>query len=67
METPLISVIVPVYNLEKYIKECVISLLNQSFKDFELIFVDDGSKDGTVEIIKSFNDKRIKIFKNDKQ
>lgn len=63
----LVSVIVPVYNLEKYIKECVISLLNQSFKDFELIFVDDGSRDGTVEIIKSFNDKRIKVFKNDKK
>ena len=63
----LISVIIPVYNLEKYIKECVISLLNQSFKDFELLFVDDGCDDKTVEIIKSFKDDRIKVLKNDKK
>lgn len=63
----LISVIVPVYNVEKYIKESVISLLNQSFKDFELLFIDDGCTDNTVEIIRSFNDDRIKIFKNNKK
>ncbi len=62
-----ISVIVPIFNVEKYIKECVISLLNQSFKDFEILFIDDGCDDKTVEIIKTFKDDRIKIFKNDKK
>ncbi len=42
-----ISVIVPTFNLEKYIKECVDSVLNQSFKNFEIILVDDGSDDDT--------------------
>ncbi len=60
-----ISIIVPVFNVEKYIKECIISLLNQTFKDFELIFVDDNSSDNTVNIIKSFKDERIKILKNE--
>lgn len=61
----LISVIIPVFNVEKYIKECIISLLNQSFKNFELIFADDNSSDNTVNIIKSFKDDRIKILKNE--
>lgn len=46
----MISVVVPVYNVEKYIKRCVDSILNQSFKDFELILVDDGSKDSSGDI-----------------
>ena len=43
MKTPKISIIVPVYNVEKYIRRCIDSILNQTFKDFELILVDDGS------------------------
>lgn len=62
----LVSVIIPVYNLEKYIKECLLSFLSQSFKDFELIFVDDASSDNTAEIIKSFTDERIKLFEIEK-
>lgn len=58
----MISVIIPVYNLEKYIKSCVNMFLNQTYQDFELIFTDDASNDGSLEILKSFNDPRIKIF-----
>ncbi|MFQ6752305.1 MAG: glycosyltransferase family 2 protein, partial [Clostridia bacterium] len=51
---PKISVIIPCYNQEKYIKECLNSILNQSFKDFEIIAVDDGSTDNTLNILKSY-------------
>ena len=62
----LVSVVIPVFNVEKYVRECVISFLNQSFKEFELIFVDDASSDKTVEIIKTFDDERIRIFSIEK-
>lgn len=55
----MISVLMPVYNGEKYLKECIDSVLNQSFQDFEFIIVNDGSKDNTEEIIKSYTDSRI--------
>ena len=61
---PKISVIMPMYNVEKYIGCAVRSLLNQTFTDFEAILVDDCSTDNTLEIAKSFDDPRIKIFKN---
>lgn len=59
-----ISVIVPVYKVEKYIGECINSILAQTFKDFELILVDDGSPDKSGEICDSYakNDNRIKVF-----
>ena len=58
-----ISVIVPVYGVEDYIKKCMDSLVNQTFKDFEIIVVNDGTKDQSIEIIKeNYNDKRIKIL-----
>lgn len=47
---PTVSIIVPVYNVEKYLRECLDSILNQTFKDFELILIDDGSKDKNGEI-----------------
>lgn len=60
---PKISVIVPVYNVEKYIEKCVESILNQTLKDFEIILVNDETKDKSIEIIeKKFNDPRIKIY-----
>lgn len=56
---PAISVIMPVYNSEKYLHEAIESILNQTFKDFEFIIIDDASTDKSVKIIKSYTDKRI--------
>ena len=62
--TPLISIIVPVYNVEKYLQRCIDSILAQSFKDFELILIDDGSKDKSGEICDAYakRDARIRVF-----
>lgn len=59
-----ISVVVPVYNVEKYLHQCLDSILNQSLKDFELICVDDGSTDSSLNILKEYatRDSRIKIL-----
>lgn len=64
INNPLISVIVPVYKVEKYLKQCVDSILNQSFTDFELILVDDGSPDSCPIICDEYakQDKRIKVI-----
>ena len=51
---PKFSIIVPVYNVEKYIKKCLDSILNQSFKDYEVIVVNDGTKDNSIELIKDY-------------
>ncbi len=60
----MISIIVPVYNSEKYIRECIDSLLNQTYKDLEIICVNDGSKDNSLEILNEYatNDSRIKVY-----
>lgn len=55
-----ISIILPVYNVQEYLEECLDSILNQSYKDYELIIVDDGSMDNSLEIIKRYSNK----FKN---
>lgn len=64
MENILISVIVPVYNVEKYLRECIDSILIQTFVDFEIILVDDGSTDSSGEICDEYHEKdsRIKVF-----
>ena len=62
---PKISVLMPAYNAEKYIKEAIDSILNQTFTDFEFIIIDDCSTDSTAEIIKSYSDERIKYYKNE--
>jgi len=54
----------PVYNGEKYLKEAVESILNQTFKNFELLIFDDSSIDRSIEIIKSYSDERIKLIRN---
>lgn len=58
----LISVIVPVYNGEKTLRETIQSVLNQTFTNFELIIINDGSQDSTLEIISRIHDSRIKVF-----
>ena len=61
----MFSIIVPVYNVEKYIAECIESVLNQSFGDYELILVDDGSTDKSLQICKEYaqrNADKIKLF-----
>ena len=60
---PEISVIVPVYNVEPYLAECIDSILSQTFTDFELLLVDDGSPDRCGEICDGYagKDKRIKV------
>lgn len=62
-----ISIIVPIYNAEKYIEKCIESLINQTKKELEFILVNDGSTDNTEELIKKYKDKRIKYFKNKNQ
>lgn len=59
-----ISIIVPSYNSEKSIDKCLHSLINQTKKELEFIIINDGSTDSTEEIIKKYDDKRIKYFKN---
>ena len=56
------SIIIPAYNVEKYIAKTIVSILSQKYNNFELIVVDDGSYDNTVNIIKKFDDSRIKLF-----
>ena len=63
----MISVCMATYNGERFIKQQIDSILSQLSSDDELIISDDGSTDGTLEIIASYNDKRIKLFKHDKQ
>jgi glycosyltransferase involved in cell wall biosynthesis len=63
---PKISVIMPVYNGERYLKEALESILNQTFTDFELIIINDGSTDASEKTIKSFTDKRIVYLDNGK-
>ncbi len=61
MQPPFVSIIVPLYNAEDYISATLDSLLSQSWARFEIIVVDDGSMDNSLEIVKSFPDRRIKI------
>ena len=64
MDTPKISVIIPVYNAEKYLEKCLDSILQQTFREIEVICVDDGSDDQTVFIIKKYMrlNKRIRLY-----
>ena len=66
MPEPFLSVIMPVYNAEKYIGEAIRSVLEQTIKNFELIVIDDGSTDNSSNEIQSIGDNRIKLYKNDR-
>lgn len=67
IQSPLISVILPVYNAEKYIKESIDSILNQTYNNFELIIINDGSRDNSAEIIKLYSDQRIRYYEQQNQ
>lgn len=66
MTLPVVSVVMPVYNSEKFLREATESILNQTFKDFEFIIIDDGSTDKSGEIIKSYkaSDGRIRLIEH---
>ena len=62
----MVSICIPVFNGENFIKDCINSIMLQSCKDFEVIVVDNDSNDKTLQIVKSYNDPRIKIYSNKK-
>lgn len=64
MKDTKITVLMPVYNAEKFLKEAINSILNQTFKDFEFLIIDDASTDRSKQIILSYKDPRIKYFEN---
>lgn len=66
MNNETVSIVLPVYNAQDYINESIYSILNQTFTNFELIIIDDGSTDKSYEIINSFDDPRIKILKHER-
>ena len=61
-DKPFISVVIPLYNKEKSIAQSLQSVLNQSYSDFEIVVVDDGSTDKSVEIVEGIEDVRLKLF-----
>lgn len=61
----LVSIVLPVYNAEEYLEECLNSILEQTYKEFELIVINDGSTDKSMEIINNRKDQRIKVIEND--
>lgn len=67
MKMKLVSVLMPVYNGELYIREAINSILNQTYTNFELIIVNDASDDKTGEIIKTLHDPRIRVFQNNQR
>ena len=64
MNSPLVSVIIPCYNAEKYLKQCLDSVINQTLRDIEIICVDDESSDGTLDILTEYQkkDSRLKVI-----
>lgn len=65
MWLPLVSIILPAYNCEKYISQSVESILHQVYDRFELIIINDGSSDNTAGILQSFTDPRVQVYHND--
>ena len=67
-KNPEISVVMPVYNTEKYLDESISSILNQTFKDFEFIIINDGSTDDSLKLIEKYQkkDRRIILVNNKK-
>lgn len=66
MPEPLLTVLMPVYNAQKYLRQAIDSILNQTFTNFEFIIIDDGSADDSVSIVESYKDEKIRLVKNEK-
>jgi glycosyltransferase involved in cell wall biosynthesis len=66
MNEPMITVLMSVYNGEKFLKEAMDSILTQTFTNFEFLIINDGSTDNSMEIIESYNDSRIRLINNEK-
>jgi glycosyltransferase involved in cell wall biosynthesis len=66
LSSPRISVVLPTFNGERYIRECVESVLGQDEGEFELVVCDDGSVDGTLDIVQSFTDARVRVLRNER-
>lgn len=62
MNLPLVSVIVPIFNVENYLHDCINSIIRQSYEKLEILLVDDGSTDNSSEIVDSFSDTRIRVY-----
>ena len=69
MQNKMVSIILPVFNAERFLSQCLDSILRQTYQDWELIAVDDGSKDGSIEILKSYEkrDNRIHIISKENE
>jgi glycosyltransferase involved in cell wall biosynthesis len=65
MKTPRITVLMPVYNAERFLREAIDSILSQSYRNFEFLIIDDGSTDRSAELVKSYNDPRIRFIQNE--
>lgn len=63
---PTVSVVIPVYNGQRYVSQAIDSMLAQTFRDFELILVDDASTDGSLDILRSYSDSRVRVERNDR-
>ena len=66
---PKVSIIIPVYNVEKYLKKCLNCIVNQTLTDFEVICINDGSTDNSLEILNEYakNDKRFIVISQENQ
>ena len=67
ISSPKITVVIPLYNKEKYVARALRSVLNQSFSDFELVVVDDGSTDSSVAVVKRFKDPHMRLIAQQNQ
>lgn len=67
MKNPIISIVIPCFNSQDYIKSTLQSILNQSEKNFEILIINDGSTDNSLKVINQFNDKRINIISQENQ
>ena len=65
-QAPKVSVVIPTYNREAYVRDAIDSILAQSLADFELLVIDDGSTDGSCEAVRAYDDDRIRLIRNDR-